>query len=187
MVVYFMFYETFVRRDKSHKNIDYYLQNQKWFDAAYYYPTAKKRYLPRITKVTSAIDVVPQQIANGQWEEVEEFRKTADTAILPLQLYVSSLDGQGLSMNNSYAKEMKKNAATFEAQYKLFEKAIKKKDQDAALSALQQMAVAVVNYRQAGRLTDDMGNIPDIQEIRRSTMRRPTQSSFVLTQWWYFW
>ena len=148
---------------------------------AYYYPTAKKRYLPRITKVTSSIGAVPQQIANGQWEDVEAFAKTADNAVLPLQLYVSSLDGQGLSMSNSYAKLMKKDAMVFEQQYKAFEKAIKKKDKEAALAAVQEMGVAVVDYRQAGRLTDEDGNIPSVDEIKRSTMRRTTQAGFELS------
>lgn len=148
----------------------------------YYYPTAKKRYLPRITKVTSSIAEVPQFIANGQWEEVEAFGKIADNCVLPLQLYVSSLDGQGLSMSNSYAKDMKKDAKIFEEQYKIFEKAVKKKDSDKALASVQAMAVAIVDYRQTGRLTDEMGNIPSVDEIKRSTMRRTTQAGFSLQQ-----
>ena len=137
--------------------------------------------MPRITKVTQSIGEVPQAIANGQWEEVEAFAKIADNAVLPLQLYVSSLDGQGLSMSNSYAKVMKKDALEFEKQYKIFEKAIKKKDKDGALSAIQEMGVAVVDFRQAGRLTDEDGNIPSVDEIKRSTMRRVTQSGFILS------
>lgn len=147
---------------------------------AYYYPTAKKRYLPRIQKVTARISEVPQAIANGQWEAVEKFTATADNAILPLQLYVSSLDGQGLSMSNTYAKTMKKDAKNFEASFKDLQKAIKKKDQEAALKAVQEMGVAVADYRQVGRLTDDDGNIPSVEEIRRSTMRRTTQAQFAL-------
>ena len=69
----------------------------------------------------------------------------------------------------------------FEKQYKLFEKAIKKKDKDGALSAVQEMGLSVVDYRQAGKLTDDDGNIPSVDEIKRSTMRRVTQAQFVLS------
>ena len=147
---------------------------------AYYYPTAKKRYLPRIIKVTSSIEPVPQYIANGQWDQVQEFATTADNAVLPLQLYVSSLDGQGLNMANSYAKTMKKDADIFEKQYKVLTAAIKQKDPDAALAAVQQMGIAVADYRQVGRLSDDAGNIPSVDEIKRSTMRRTTQAGFDL-------
>ena len=148
--------------------------------AAYYYPTAKKRYLPRIQKVTERIGGVSQYIANGQWEEVEAFAVVADNAVLPMQLYVSSLDGQGLSMSNSYAKVMKNDALEYEKQFKILQKALKKKDKDMALAAVQEMGVAIVDYRQAGRLKDDDGNIPDVAEIRRSTMRRTTQAGFAL-------
>lgn len=85
-------------------------------------------------------------------------------------------------MANSYAKAMKKDAEIFEKQYKLLATAIKKKDQDGALSAVQQMGVAVADYRTVGRLTDDAGNIPSVDEIKRSTMRRTTQAGFTLVQ-----
>ena len=132
--------------------------------------------------MTAKINEIPQFIANGQWEEVQVFAATADDAILPLQLYVSSLDGQGLSMANSYAKAMKKDAEIFEQQYKILLRAMKNQDQDTALAAVQQMGIAVADYRQVGRLSDDDGNIPSVDEIKRSTMRRPTQAQFVLSQ-----
>jgi hypothetical protein len=141
---------------------------------AYYYPTAKKRYLPRIQKVTNELSQVPDAILNDDWETVRAFAKVAENAILPLQLYQSSLDGQGLSMNNNYAKIMKQDALEYEKQYKLFEKAIGKRDKDAALSTVTNMAVAVADYRQQGRLRDDDGNIPSVDEIKRMTMRKPT-------------
>lgn len=151
-------------------------------EIAYYYPTAKKRYLPRIQKVTALISEVPQAIANGDWAAVEEFAATCDNAVLPLQLYVSSLDGQGLSMANSYAKAMKNDAKIFESNFKDLQKALKKKDKELALKSVQEMGVAVADYRQAGRLTDSDGNIPSVEEIRRSTMRRSTQAGFALAQ-----
>jgi hypothetical protein len=82
--------------------------------AAYYYPTAKKRYLPRIQKVTEEIISMPEAIAGQDWAAVAAFGKVAENAVLPLQLYVSSLDGQGLSMANSYAKQMKIDALAYE-------------------------------------------------------------------------
>lgn len=149
------------------------------FTPAYYYPTAKKRYLPRIQKVTEQITAMPDAIAAENWEAIAEFGKTADNAVLPLQLYVSSLDGQGLSMTNSYAKAMKEDALQYEKAYKLFEKALKKQNQDQLLAAVIDMGVCIADYRQTGRLSDDAGNIPSVDEMRRLAMRRPV----VKSQW----
>jgi hypothetical protein len=76
--------------------------------ANYYYPTAKKRYLPRIQKVSTEISSIPPFLQTQQWDIVAEFAdKTAEDAILPLKLYQSSLDGQGLSMANSVSSIMR--------------------------------------------------------------------------------
>jgi hypothetical protein len=97
---------------------------------------------------------VPDRLASGDWSAVQSFAATADNAILPLQLYVSSLDGQGLSMKNQYAIQIR--------------------DPDQALSAIVDMGLAVADYRQQGRLSDDDGYIPSIDDMRRMAMRRPT-------------
>lgn len=128
--------------------------------AAYYYPTAKKRYLPRIQKVTEEIVRMPEAIAAQDWVAVADFGKVADNAVLPLQLYVSSLDGQGLSMANSYAKQMKVDALDYEKAYKLFVKALKIQNGDQILQAVTAMGVAVADYRIVGHLSDDDGNLP---------------------------
>ena len=141
---------------------------------AYYYPTAKKRYLPRILKVSNGIGEVSNAIQSEQWESVEAFYKDADNAILPLKLYVSSLDGQGLGMANSYAAQMKKNSDVYETNVGFLKSAIAKRNKDQALSAVTEMGVAVTEYRQTGRLTDDDGNIPSVDEMRRMAMRKPT-------------
>lgn len=141
---------------------------------SYYYPTAKKRYLPRIKKVSDAIVQVPDAISLADWETVGVFAdKVADDAVLPLKLYVSSLDGQGLGMANSYAKDMKKDADTFEVKVKDLQKAIKKKDSEKAIIAVQGMSIALQDYREQGRLTgpDGGGDIPSVDEIRRSACR----------------
>ena len=41
--------------------------------ANYYYPTARKRYLPRIKRASDEISRVPDAVAEGRWEEVSEF------------------------------------------------------------------------------------------------------------------
>jgi len=143
--------------------------------AAYYYPTAKKRYLPRIQKVTQEIAGLSDALAAGDWlTPVKNLATTADNAILPLQLYVSSLDGQGLSMKNQYAVQMKRDAAEFEKSYHDLELAIRQQDRDRALDAISGMGVAIADYRQQGRLSDDDGYIPSIDEMKRMTMRNPT-------------
>jgi hypothetical protein len=143
--------------------------------ASYYYPTAKKRYLPRIQKVTVEMPLVSNAIQTGDWEIAETFTKTtAENAILPLQLYVSSLDGQGLSMSNSYAKQMKGYALEYERLYKVLARAVQKRDANTALQAISDMGVAVADYRQTGRLKDDDGNIPSVDEMKRMAMRKPT-------------
>lgn len=143
--------------------------------AAYYYPTAKKRYLPRIQKASAEIVKVPEAIAANDWEAVAEFAKTAENAVLPLQLYQSSLDGQGLSMSNSYAKVMKEDALQYEKAFKLFAKAIKRNDSETALQAILDMGIAIADYRQQGRLYNDDGkSIPTVDEMRRMAMRRQT-------------
>jgi hypothetical protein len=142
--------------------------------AAYYYPTAKKRYLPRIIKVSTEINSVPDYIAQADWVAVADFGKVAENAILPLQLYQSSLDGQGLSMNNAYARIMKEDALQYEKAYQRFAKAVRAQNGEQALQAVSDMGVAIADYRQQGRLSDDDGNIPSVDDMRRMAMRRQT-------------
>lgn len=107
---------------------------------------------------------------------MKDFYKDADNAVLPMKLYVSSLDGQGLSMANSYAKQMRQDSDVFEKNVLLLSKAIQSQNKDQALFAITEMGVAVAEYRQTGRLTDDDGNIPSVDEMRRMAMRKPTMA-----------
>lgn len=150
------------------------LSRTSYIHTAYYYPTAKKRYLPRIQKVSQEILKMPACIAEGDWPAVESFASTAENAILPLQLYQSSLDGQGLSMSNAYAKQMKADAVAYEKAYHIFQKALSAHNPDLILTAVADMGVAVADYRQQGRLSDDDGSIPSVDDMRRMAMRRPT-------------
>lgn len=140
----------------------------------YYYPTNKKRYLPRIKKCNDAIPTVAESIGAGDWEAVADFNsKVADDTILPLKLYTSSLTGGGTNVKVSYTKTMFQNADLFEANQKALVKAIKKKDTSASSTALEGMATALLNYRTAGGLLgpDGGGDIPSVDEIRRSACR----------------
>lgn len=140
----------------------------------YYYPTNKKRYLPRIKKCNDAIPGAAEAIGSLNWEVVEEFNiKVADNTILPMKLYTSSLSGGGTNVKVSFTKDMFKAADDFEKGQKALTKAIKKKDQTASSRALEDMATALLAYRTSGRLLgpDGGGDIPSVDEIRRSACR----------------
>lgn len=74
----------------------------------YYYPTNKKRYLPRIKRCSDAIPQAANSIGQQDWEAVETFAtRIADDTVLPMRLYTSSLTGGGTNVKVSYTKDMK--------------------------------------------------------------------------------
>jgi hypothetical protein len=140
----------------------------------YYYPTNKKRYLPRIKKCNDAIPDAAEAIGTGNWDAADEFvNKIADDTILPLKLYTSSLTGGGTNVKVSFTKDMFKAADDFEKAQKELVKAVKKRDQKASSKALEDLSSALSTYRVAGKLTgpDAGGDIPSVDEIRRSACR----------------
>ena len=142
--------------------------------ANYYYPTNKKRYLPRIKKCSDAIPDAAQLIGSEDWEGATEFAlKVADDTILPMKLYTSSLTGGGTNVKVAFAKDMMKDAGDFEKAQKRLVKAIGKKDQEASSRALEDLSQALLSYRTTGRLlgADGGGDIPSVDEIRRSACR----------------
>ena len=140
----------------------------------YYYPTNKKRYLPRIKKCNDAIPAAAEAIGNGDWETADEFvNKIADDTILPLKLYTSSLTGGGTNVKVTFTKNMFKAADDFEKAQKTLVKTVKKKDQSGSSRALEDLSTALLKYREEGKLTgaDAGGDIPSVDEIRRSACR----------------
>jgi hypothetical protein len=140
----------------------------------YYYPTNKKRYLPRIKKCNDAIPGAAEAIGNGDWEVADEFvNKIADDTILPLKLYTSSLSGGGTNVKVSFTKDMFKAAEDFEKAQKILVKTVKKQDKTASSRALEDLSTALLAYRVVGQLTgpDAGGDIPSVDEIRRSACR----------------
>jgi len=140
----------------------------------YYYPTNKKRYLPRIKRCNDAIPSAAADIGAENWEAVEAFvSKIADDTILPMKLYTSSLLGGGTNVKVSFAKDMTKAAEDFEKALPKLQKGIKKRDQVASSKALEDLASALLAYRTAGKLLgpDGGGDIPSVDEIRRSACR----------------
>jgi hypothetical protein len=140
----------------------------------YYYPTNKVRYLPRIKKCSDAIPGVAVAIGNEDWDAVRNFATVvADDTVLPMKLYVSSLTGGGTNVKVGFAKNMMSAAKTFEKNQALLLKAVDKKDGGKSSAALEAMAEAMLEYRTEGRLLgpDGGGDIPSVDEIRRSTKR----------------
>jgi hypothetical protein len=140
----------------------------------YYYPTNKKRYLPRIKKCNDAIPGAATMIGEGDWEGVQDFAlKIADDTILPMKLYTSSLLGGGTNVKVTFAKDMTSSAKDFEKAQKQLVKAIGKKDQQKSSAALEDLSSALLTYRTAGRLLgpDGGGDIPSVDEIRRAACR----------------
>lgn len=140
----------------------------------YYYPTNKKRYLPRIKKCNDAIPDVAIMIGSGDWEGAETFAvKIADDTVLPMKLYTSSLLGGGTNVKVTFAKEMTQAANDFEKAQKALVKAIAKKDEEKSSKALENLASALLAYRTSGKLLgpDGGGDIPSVDEIRRAACR----------------
>mmetsp|Transcript_854 Transcript_854/g.1031 ORF Transcript_854/g.1031 Transcript_854/m.1031 type:complete len:250 (-) Transcript_854:66-815(-) len=140
----------------------------------YYYPTNKKRYLPRIKKCNDAITGAADAIGSGDWEAVTAFNDNiAGDTILPLQLYTSSLTGGGTNVKVSFTQTMKADAKEFEKSQKALSKAILAKDTSKASTALEGMATALQDYRTVANLTgpDGGGDIPSVDEIRRAACR----------------
>ena len=113
-------------------------------------------------------------------------------------LYQSSLTGQGTNVKVGFAKEMLAAAKSFEKNQKLLVKSIDKKDTAKTSEALEGLSEAMLAYvsrelsllflvhidvhklhsslplqRTSGRLLgpDGGGDIPSVDEIRRSTKR----------------
>lgn len=140
----------------------------------YYYPTNKKRYLPRIKKCNDAIPDAAAMIGSEDWEGAEIFAvKIAEDTILPMKLYTSSLLGGGTNVKVAFAKDMNQAASDFEKAQKKLVKAISKKDQQKSSSALEDLSSALLAYRTAGKLLgpDGGGDIPSVDEIRRAACR----------------
>lgn len=140
----------------------------------YYYPTNKKRYLPRIKKCNDAIPDAASMIGSEDWEAASNFaNNVAEDTILPMKLYTSSLLGGGTNVKVSFAKDMTNAAKDFEKAQKALAKAIGKKDQQKSSAALEELSSALLAYRTAGRLLgpDGGGDIPSVDEIRRAACR----------------
>merc|ERR1712085_126284 len=111
----------------------------------YYYPTNKKRYLPRIKKCNDAIPRAASMIGEEDWDAASNFaNNVAEDTILPMKLYTSSLLGGGTNVKVSFAKDMTNAAKDFEKAQKSLAKAIIKKDQQKSSAALEDLSSALL-------------------------------------------
>lgn len=139
----------------------------------YYYPTNKKRYLPRIKKCSDQLSSVATALGQEDWNSVQDFTRISDDTILPLKLYTSSLTGGGTNVKVSYTNDMYKAADVFEANHKRLLQAVKAQNLNQGTAAIEAMSEALQLYRQVARLTDDeMGDLPSVDEIRRASSRK---------------
>ncbi|CAM9613892.1 unnamed protein product, partial [Phaeothamnion confervicola] len=133
--------------------------------ANYYFPTARKRYLPRIKAANDEIRGISGLLAAGRWGEVAAFVEgAAEAAALPLKLYASSLSGQGLSLDVSYTKVMAARAEDYGRNLAALRAAVKVQDAARAKASLAVMDAALQDYRRAAKIDTPDGGIGEVAE-----------------------
>lgn len=119
----------------------------------YYFPTARKRYLPRVKLAWETLPDVEKAAKSSEWLDVSNLSSEILTdAVLPMRLYASSLAGGGLSINAKFIETMNEQADAYEGALKKLKKAVKKKETDKVLDMLDDMKVAIAKYRETGKL-----------------------------------
>ncbi|EKX55533.1 hypothetical protein GUITHDRAFT_149817, partial [Guillardia theta CCMP2712] len=119
----------------------------------YYFPTARKRYLPRVKGAYDGLQETIQTIqeASPDWKTVEQFAKGPADVTGAMKLYVSALGGGGLSIQSKFMEAMGKAADEYDRDYKDFKQAVSKKDSSKAVSIAKSMQSALLAYRSAGK------------------------------------
>lgn len=135
----------------------------------YYYPTARKRYLPRVRKAYEELVKVEDAPNSGEWDKLELYAKGPGDAGSALKLYASALAGGGLSISGNFINTMKGAADKYDETFKTFQAAIKAKDASKASASLGDLKASLLAYREAGKpvgLTGDdwgVGAVPNCQ------------------------
>lgn len=134
----------------------------------YYYPTARKRYLPRVKRAWESITTCEEAVAQNMWTKVRtECDNDLNDAVLPMRLYASSLAGGGLSISAKFIEKMNAETASFEKALKGLSVAAKQQNAPVALEKLAEMTRAIRGYREAGRLEAPDFGIGDIPKDGR--------------------
>lgn len=130
----------------------------------YYFPTARKRYLPRVKLAWESIPDAESAARGSQWRTVTDFSVgVLSDAVLPMKLYASALAGGGLSISSKFIDAMTGQAESYEKALKKLAAATKKKETQVALAILSDMKGAIERYRDLGHLNSPdfgIGEIP---------------------------
>lgn len=134
----------------------------------YYFPTARKRYLPRVKLAWDSIPDAEDAARTSRWSVVTDMSAgILGDAVLPMKLYASALAGGGLSINSSFIEKMTGCGEKYEGAVKKLAKASKKKDTGLALNSLTEMRSAIAKYRELGRLEADDFGVGEMSEGTR--------------------
>lgn len=119
----------------------------------YYFPTARKRYLPRVKLALEELPEVESAVRGNRWPDVVARTNAELTdAVLPMKLYASSLGGGGLSIGASFIQKMTTASEKYEAAVRRLVKSCKKRETGPALDAISTMNAAIAEYRVLGHL-----------------------------------
>eukprot|EP00183_Erythrolobus_madagascarensis_P006428 CAMPEP_0185845616 /NCGR_PEP_ID=MMETSP1354-20130828/1528_1 /TAXON_ID=708628 /ORGANISM="Erythrolobus madagascarensis, Strain CCMP3276" /LENGTH=271 /DNA_ID=CAMNT_0028545611 /DNA_START=312 /DNA_END=1124 /DNA_ORIENTATION=+ len=136
--------------------------------ANYYFPTARKRYLPR---VKAAADVMDDAVSLAESNSFERLGVLAngplEDAVGPLKLYASALTGQGLSLSVSYVKDMTMESERYESALGTLKKAVKKRDGNKARAAVRDLEASLSKYRIAARINTPDGGVGAVPTDKR--------------------
>ena len=130
--------------------------------------------MPRILKASAALAALPQELSTADHpDQISSLVTAIEDAVLPLQLYQSSLTGQGLSLNNEYAGRMKRAALQYERGAKQLTQMAKSSPQSsgAMMALVEELTVSMNEYRTQGRLDDASIPPATVEEMRRMAMR----------------
>jgi len=131
--------------------------------ANYYYPTARKRYLPRIKLVADGIGDMEGAVKDGRWGDVKDFVDgVAADAAGPMKLYASALSGGGLSLQGSFISNLEKYTAGYERELNKMKKSVKKKDTGGSLKALDGLNENLQAYRVTAKIDTPDGGVGEI-------------------------
>lgn len=136
--------------------------------ANYYYPTARKRYLPRVKRALEEMEFAEDALRNDKWQLATSIAAgPLEDAVLPMRLYASSLAGQGLSLAAKFVQNMADESDKYERALSRFKKACKKRDTNTALSSLVAMKESIKQYRHQAHLEAPDFGIGDLPKENR--------------------
>lgn len=148
---------------KDEKEIESSLRGQ------YYFPTARKRYLPRVKLACETIAIAETATREQDWRMVTDLSSGVfSDAVLPMKLYASALAGGGLNINTKFIERMNRMADAYEKELRNLLSAVKKKQSAGVLKHLSGMSEAIAQYRVLGHLEAadfGIGEIPDNKRV----------------------